>query len=90
MRHPEIPLLSDGVIPSDDCVIQESAHFQGGMVPEGRRPVEFPLMMGPTRGRYFLLTGQALPVDEAQRIGLVNEILPKAQYRAGPGSSPGS
>ena len=76
-RHPEIPLLSDIVIASDDCVIQDSAHFQGGMVPGDGVHIVFPLLMGPTRGRYFLLTGQVLTVDEAHRMGLVNEVLPK-------------
>ena len=77
VRHPEIPLLSDIVIASDDCVIQDSAHFQGGMVPGDGVHVAFPMLMGPTRGRYFLLTGQMLSAKDALDFGLVNELLPK-------------
>jgi enoyl-CoA hydratase/carnithine racemase len=35
--------------------------------------------MGPTRGRYFLLTGQALGAQEALQFGVVNEILPAGE-----------
>ena len=35
--------------------------------------VVYPLLMGPNRGRYFLLTGQEL---QAMEMGLVSEVLP--------------
>ena len=37
----------------------------------------FPLLMGPNRGRYFLLSGQTLSAQQAMEFGLVNEILTK-------------
>jgi enoyl-CoA hydratase/carnithine racemase len=37
----------------------------------------YPLLLGPNRGRYFLLTGQHIPARQAQELGLVNEVLPK-------------
>ena len=43
------------------------------------RRVVFPLLMGTNRGRYFLLTGQTLSANEAKDLGLVNEVLPRAQ-----------
>lgn len=76
-RHPEIPLLSDIVVASEDTLIQDSAHFQGGMVPGDGVHVVFPLLMGLNRGRYFLLTGQIVDAAEAHRLGLVNELHPK-------------
>ena len=75
-RHPEIPLLSDIVIASETAVIQDATHFQGGLVPGDSVHVVFPMLMGLTRARYFLLTGQALDAEEARRQGLINEVMP--------------
>ncbi|MGQ7793595.1 enoyl-CoA hydratase/isomerase family protein [Faunimonas sp. B44] len=74
-RHAEIPLLCDIVLASDDVTIQDSAHFNGGLVPGDGVHVVFPLLLGPNRGRYFLLTGQVLSSGEAKNLGLVNEVL---------------
>jgi enoyl-CoA hydratase/carnithine racemase len=39
--------------------------------------IVMPLLLGPNRGRYFLLTGQIIPARQAQELGLVSEVLPK-------------
>jgi enoyl-CoA hydratase/carnithine racemase len=36
------------------------------------------MLLGPNRGRYFLLTGQELDAAELLRLGVVNEVLPGA------------
>jgi len=77
-RHAEIPLLSDIVIASDDSFIQDTAHFQGGMVPGDGMHFIMPLLMGFTRGRYFLLTAQKIAAHDALAMGLFNEVLPRA------------
>ncbi len=77
VRHAEIPLVSDIVLASPDCYFQDSAHFASGLVPGDGMHVVIPLLMGLTRGRYFLLTGQKLSVEEARTVGLVNEVLPR-------------
>jgi len=77
VRHAEIPLLSDIVIASDDAFLQDTAHFQGGMVPGDGMHFIMPLLMGFTRGRYFLLTAQKLGAHEALAMGLYNEVLPR-------------
>ncbi|MCC6535829.1 MAG: enoyl-CoA hydratase/isomerase family protein [Burkholderiales bacterium] len=74
-RHPEIPLLADVVLASDDVIIQDSAHFQGGMVPGDGVQITFPMLMGTARARYFLTTGQAVKAQQAYEFGLVNELL---------------
>jgi enoyl-CoA hydratase/carnithine racemase len=38
-----------------------------------------PLLLGPNRGRYFLLTGQTLSAQEALTLGVVNEVVPREQ-----------
>lgn len=77
VRHAEIPLVSDIVLASEDTYFQDTAHFAGGMVPGDGMHIVMPLLMGPTRGRYFLLTGQKISADKALEIGIVNEVLPK-------------
>ncbi|RSD10229.1 enoyl-CoA hydratase/isomerase family protein [Amycolatopsis eburnea] len=75
VRHAEIPLVSDVVLASEDTYFQDTAHFPGGMVPGDGMHIVMPLLMGPTRGRYFLFTGQRIGAAEARDIGLVNEVL---------------
>ena len=79
VRHPEIPLLCDIVLASETATIQDSAHFNGGLVPGDGVHVVFPLLLGPNRGRYFLLTGQVLDAQQALELGLVSEVLPGDQ-----------
>ncbi|HYG43464.1 MAG TPA: enoyl-CoA hydratase/isomerase family protein [Bordetella sp.] len=76
VRHAEIPLVSDIVLATPETFFQDTAHFPGGMVPGDGMHIVMPLLMGTTRGRYFLWTGQKVGADEAQAMGLVNEILP--------------
>ena len=88
LRHPEVPLLADIVLASDTAIIQDSAHFTNRVVPGDGMNVIMPLLMGYTRGRYFLLTGQKIDAHEALLLGLVNEVhsqsdlLPRAQELA--------
>jgi enoyl-CoA hydratase/carnithine racemase len=89
LRHIEIPLLGDIVLASEDATFQDSAHFVSGTVPGDGVNLVMPLLMGPTRARYFLLTGQTLTATEAHALGLVNEVhdrsglLPRARELAG-------
>jgi len=78
VRHAELPLLGDIVLASDTATIQDTAHFQGGMVPGDGMHLIMPLLMGRARGHYFLLTGQSISATEALEMGLVNEVLPPA------------
>jgi enoyl-CoA hydratase/carnithine racemase len=78
LRHAEVPLVSDIVLAADDMFIQDTAHFQGGMVPGDGTHLIFPLIMGATRARYFMFTGQKISAAEALNLGLVNEVLPRA------------
>ena len=78
-RHSELPLLCDIVLAAEETSFQDSAHFQGGLVPGDGVHVIYPLIMGLNRGRYFLLTGQTLGAHEARDAGLVNEVLPQGE-----------
>lgn len=78
LRHAELPILCDVVIASEDAAFQDSAHFAGGLIPGDGVHVIFPMVMGLNRARYFLLTGRKIFAQEALAIGLINEIVPKA------------
>ncbi len=77
LRHAEIPLLGDIVLASDTATIQDTAHFQGGMVPGDGMHVIMPYLMGRNRGHYFLLTGETISATRALELGLVNELHPR-------------
>jgi enoyl-CoA hydratase/carnithine racemase len=73
--HAELALLCDVVIASQSAVFQDLPHFASGLVPGDGVHVIFPLLLGFNRGRYFLLTGEKIPADEAKRLGLVGEVV---------------
>jgi 6-oxocamphor hydrolase len=77
--HAELALMADVVLASETAVFQDLPHFPSGLVPGDGVHVIFPLLLGHNRGRYFLLTGEKIPAEEAKRLGLVGEVLPKAK-----------
>jgi len=76
-RHAEIAILCDIVLAAEHVTFQDSAHFPNGTVPGDGVHVAWPMVLGPNRGRYFLLTGQKLSAQEALKLGVVNEVLPR-------------
>jgi enoyl-CoA hydratase/carnithine racemase len=74
--HAELALLSDIVICSEDTYFQDVAHVPSGLVPGDGVQVVWPLLIGFNRARYFLLTGEKIHAQEAQRLGLVSEVHP--------------
>jgi enoyl-CoA hydratase/carnithine racemase len=77
--HAELALLSDIVIASDDSYLQDAPHFRYGTVPGDGVQAIWPLLLGPNRGRFFLLTGQRISASEAQQLGVVAEVHPRSE-----------
>jgi enoyl-CoA hydratase/carnithine racemase len=77
--HPEIPILSDIVIAADTVAFKDGPHFPSGIVPGDGAHLAWTHVLGPTRGRYFLLTGQELDAAKALEYGVVNEVVPANQ-----------
>lgn len=75
--HAELAILSDIVLVADDAYLSDAPHFRFGTVPGDGVHIIWPMLLGPNRGRYFLLTGQRLTADEAHRLGVVNEVMPR-------------
>jgi len=76
--HAELALLCDVVIASETTTFRDP-HFGMGVVPGDGAHLIWPILLGETRGRYFLLTDQELDAAQALELGLVNEVLPPAE-----------
>jgi enoyl-CoA hydratase/carnithine racemase len=77
--HAELAVLCDVVLAAEHATFRDAPHFRFGTVPGDGVHLIWPLLLGPNRGRYFLLTGQRLSATEAQALGVVNEVLPAAE-----------
>ncbi|UXA05360.1 enoyl-CoA hydratase/isomerase family protein [Mycobacterium sp. SMC-2] len=75
--HSEVPLLCDIVIASDDATFQDAPHYRRGMVPGDGQHIAWPMVVGPNRARYLMLTGHTLSAQQALEWGAVAEVLPK-------------
>lgn len=79
-RHMELALLSDIIVASQDAVFEDPGHFRtGDLVPGDSIHLVCSNLMGHNRARYFQLMGQTLSADEAKQLGLIAEVLPKAE-----------
>ena len=70
------------MLASENAAFQDAPHFPNGIVPGDGVHIVWPLVLGPNRGRYFLLTGQKLSAREALDLGVVSEVLPPEQLLA--------
>jgi enoyl-CoA hydratase/carnithine racemase len=73
--HADIALLSDIVLATPDSHFADHSHFWLGVVPGDGVHVIWPALLGPNRGRYFLMAGSPIHADEALRLGLIGEII---------------
>lgn len=73
--HAELAVLCDIVLAASHAEFADIAHVPGGAVPGDGVHTVWPMLLGPNRGRYFLLTGERIGADEAKRLGVVGEVL---------------
>lgn len=73
--HAELAVLCDIVLAARNAEFADLAHVPGGAVPGDGVHVVWPMLLGPNRGRYFLLTGERIGAEEARQIGVVAEVL---------------
>jgi enoyl-CoA hydratase/carnithine racemase len=79
--HSELVLLSDIVIASDNTTFQDAVHYPYDVVPGDGMHVLWPALLGPNRGRYFLLTGEILDAETARSLGVIGEVTPRDKLR---------
>ena len=77
--HAELAVLSDIVLAADHAEFADLAHGIHGVVPGDGVHVVWPMLLGPNRGRYFLLTGERIGAAEAKALGVVGEVMPQAE-----------
>jgi enoyl-CoA hydratase len=72
-----IALLCDVIFMADTATIGDP-HVKVGIVAGDGGVAIWPLVLGPARATQYLLTGDPLNAAEAERIGLVNRVVPAA------------
>ena len=72
-----IALLCDVIFMADTATLADP-HVRVGIVAGDGGAAIWPLAVGPARAKQYLLTGDPLPAAEAERIGLVNRVVPAA------------
>lgn len=75
LLHSEYILTCDIVLAAESAVFQDMPHLNAGIVPGDGVHVLWPEVLGPARGRYFLLTQQKLDARTAHEYGVVNEVV---------------
>ncbi len=73
--HAELVVLSDLVIAADTAYFQDAAHLKFDVVPGDGVQVIWQRLLGPNRGRAFLLTAQKLWAAAALDLGVVAEVV---------------
>lgn len=74
--HAELLTLSDLVVASERASFADKAHTVLGTVPGDGVHVWWPMLLGPNRGRQFLLSGEEITAVEAKQLGFVSEVVP--------------
>jgi enoyl-CoA hydratase/carnithine racemase len=77
--HAELGVLSDIVLAADHAEFADVSHSVHGVVPGDGVHTVWPMLLGPNRGRYFLLTGERIGAVEAKQLGVVAEVMPLSQ-----------
>jgi enoyl-CoA hydratase/carnithine racemase len=73
--HAELAVLADIVLAAPHAEFADLAHVPQGAVPGDGVHVVWPMLLGPNRGRYFLLTGERIGAEEARQLGVVGEVV---------------
>jgi enoyl-CoA hydratase/carnithine racemase len=76
--HSEYILTCDIVLAAEDAAFQDLPHLNNKVSPTDGVHVLWPHVLGPGRGRYFLMTQQKLSANEALSLGVCQEVLPRA------------
>jgi len=76
-----IALLCDVIFMADTATIADP-HVRVGIVAGDGGAVIWPLVLGPARAKQYLLTGDPVDAQTAERIGLVNRVVPVGELDA--------
>jgi enoyl-CoA hydratase len=76
-----LALFCDVIYMADDAKISDP-HVRIGVTAGDGGAAIWPLLVGMSRAKEYLLTGDALTAAEAERIGLVNRVMPAAELES--------
>lgn len=79
LSHSEMVVMSDVVLAAEHATFQDATHFIAGIPPGDGMHVAWSMLLGPNRGRHFLMTGRVMDAAEAHTLGVVAEVLPADQ-----------
>jgi enoyl-CoA hydratase/carnithine racemase len=71
-----VALLADISICAADARLGDG-HVRLGVAAGDHAAIIWPLLCGPAKAKYYLLTGEMVTGEEAERIGLVSRVLPR-------------
>lgn len=77
----ELVLCCDLVIAAQSAKIGD-AHANYGLLPGGGGSVRLPRVIGPTRAKYLLYTGEFVSAEDMREAGLVNQVVDDSQLDA--------
>ncbi|MCY1202197.1 6-oxocamphor hydrolase [compost metagenome] len=76
-----LALFCDMIYMADGAKLADP-HVSIGVAAGDGGSVIWPLLVGPARAKQYLFTGDKLTATEAERIGLINEVVPQAEVLA--------
>jgi enoyl-CoA hydratase len=76
-----VALLADISICAADARLGDG-HVRLGVAAGDHAAIIWPLLCGPAKAKYYLLTGEMVTGEEAERIGLVSKVLPRDEVLA--------
>jgi enoyl-CoA hydratase len=76
-----LALLCDVILMADTASLADP-HVRIGIVAGDGGTAIWPLVLGPARAKQYLLTGDPVSAAEAERLGLVNRVVPAAALQA--------
>lgn len=76
-----LALLCDVIWMAESATIADP-HVLVGLVAGDGGAAIWPMAVGPARAKEYLLTGDAVPAVEAERMGLVNHVVPDSELQA--------
>ncbi len=77
----ELALTCDIIIASEDATFGDT-HARLGVIPGGGGTQRLPQRVGPHRAKQMLFTGLPVTATEAERMGLVNKVVPRDRLMA--------
>jgi enoyl-CoA hydratase/carnithine racemase len=72
--HAELAVISDIVLAAEDTSFSD-IHIKNSIVPGDGAHIIWPMLLGPNRGRYFLMMAETLTAEQALDLGVVGEVV---------------